>query len=274
MKQIVNVVINYANEEEILIYAKNVSKQTVAEYITLVVVINKQGNTKIEDFQRQLNEVALDILIYNPNENLGYMNGLIYGYSEYSSKKNDSLKWVVMSNTDIEFTSDKFFEMVLEKEYGEDIWCIGPSVYSPTKKSFDNPKSIQRYSLTGLNRRIFIFERPLLAYAYIKLAVLKAKFTKISKNDSQPVYSVHGCFFIVRKKFADILKDRKYKALMYSEEAFISEIVRQHERKCFYDSEVEVIHNEHAVTSKIGISKKSKYLADSLRVVRDEFFVE
>ena len=273
MKEIINVVINYANEDEVLLYAKNLSKQTVAHNISLVVVVNKEGNIGMRGLEKNLKEVDLDIRLYNPNENLGYLNGLIYGYNQYCKGIDELPKWVVMSNTDIEFLSNSFFETFLGSVYDKDVWCIGPSVYSPQKRSYDNPKSIERYSIADLNRRILIFKHPTLAYIYSKLAVLKARLVKKKRKDSQFVYSVHGCFFIINIDFSEVLKNREYKALMYSEEAYIAEIIRLYGKKCYYDNTIEVIHNENRVTGKLDFRWKSKYFLDSLRLIRDEFFI-
>lgn len=272
MKRIVNIVIYYANEDEVFVYAKNLSKQTEARNISLVVVVNKEGSIGLNSFENKLSEIDLDILVFNPNKNLGYMNGLIYGYNQYIEATKDIPNWVVMSNTDIEFSDDSFFGNFLGTAFEEDVWCVAPSVYSPATNSHDNPQYTVRYSIKDLNRRIFIFEKPLVAYLYIKLSAIKSKFFKKKKKDSRFVYSAHGCFFIIRNELAEILKHKKYKALMYSEEAYIAENIRGNGKRCYYDSMIEIIHNESSVTSKLDINIKSKYIADSLKVIRGEFF--
>lgn len=272
MKKIVNIAIYYANEDEILAYANSLSKQSIAHDISLVVVVTKEGGMSLDIFKSKLADFELDTMVFNPNVNLGYMNGLIYGYKQYSEEVKDIPSWVVMSNTDIQFSNDRFFEHFLGASYEDDVWCVAPSVYSPANNSYNNPQYIERYEIKELNRRIFIFERPAIAYFYIKLAGIKAKLIKKAKKNSQFVYSVHGCFFIIRGGFAEVLKHKKYNALMYSEEAYIAEIIRTYGKKCFYDSTIEVIHNESTVTGKLDIRKKSKYFADSLKVIRDEFF--
>jgi len=274
MKQIVNVVDYYANEEEVITYAIALSQQTVAHHIMLVIIINKEGQTSIGAFKEKINEIDLDILVLDPNENLGYMNGFIYGYNQYRQLFNNVPNWVVMSNTDIEFQNNSFFEDLLKKSYEENIWCIAPSVYSPANDSYNNPQYTERYIPEKLNRLIYIFERPALAYIYLKLANLKAKYVRKIRNNSQFVYSAHGCFLVMRCEFAELLRYRRYQALMYSEEAYIAEIIRAYRKRCFYDSTLEVIHNESTVTGKLNIRKKSKYIADSLKVIKEEFFME
>jgi len=274
MKRIVDIVIFYANEEEVFKYAKDVSQQTIANEIVLVIVVNKQGNTKLEEFTRKLIDLPISIVVFNPNENLGYLNGALYGYSQYCQLSQIEPEWVIVSNTDIEFSNNKFFEDFLHTEYGEDIWCVAPSVYSPRKKSYDNPEYVERCEKRKINRLIYIHERPLLAQLYAKATKIKGKFGRNKKQDSQFIYSAKGCFFIIRNEMASLLKDRKYKALMYSEESYIAEIVRRHNKKTYYDSKIEVIHNESAVTGKLATKTRAKYIADSLKVIRDEFYIE
>lgn len=274
MKQIVNVVVYYANEEEVITYAKALRQQSVASNTALIIVVNKEGQIAIDDFKKRLDEIELDILLLDPKENLGYMNGFIYGYNQYRKLTKVAPNWVVMSNTDIEFRNNSFFEHLLQATYEDDIWCIAPSVYSPSKDSYDNPQYTERYTREKMNRLIYIFERPTLAYIYIKIANLKAKYSKKAKRDSQFVYSAHGCFFVMRGEFTEVLRYKKYGALMYSEEAYIAEIIRAYGKKCFYNSAIEVIHNESTVTGKLDIRKKSAYFADSLKVIREEFFTK
>ena len=272
MKKIVNIAIYYANEDEILAYANSLSRQSIARDISLVVVVNKEEGMSLDIFKSKLADFELDTMVFNPNVNLGYMNGLIYGYKQYSEEAKDIPSWVVMSNTDIQFSNDRFFEHFLGASYEDDVWCVAPSVYSPANNSYNNPQRIERYKIKELNRRISIFERPAIAHFYIKLAGIKAKLIKKAKKNSQFVYSAHGCFFIICGEFAEVLKHKKYNALMYSEEAYIAEIIRTYGKKCFYDSTIEVIHNKSTITRKLGIRKRSKYFADSLKLIRDEFF--
>ena len=274
MKLIVHTVILYANEKEVFKHAKDLSQQTVAENIALVIVVNKRGDIRLEDFKRKLDTLSIDTFVYNPNENLGYLNGTIYGYNQYCQETQDTPKWVVVSNTDIEFCNNKFFEDFLHKVYDNDVWCVAPSVYSSNNNSFDNPEYIDRCKKEKIDRLIYFYERPFLAYLYEKTAKLKGKLGRNKKQDSQFIYSAKGCFFILRNEMASLLNDRKFKVLMYSEESYIAEIIRNRDKKTYYDCTIEVIHNESTVTGKLQIQQKAKYVVESLKVIRDEFYIE
>lgn len=272
MTKIVDVVIFYDNETEVYTYAKGLCKQTASKYVDLVIVVNKLGDTKVEIFKEKLLKLPLNIFIFNPNKNLGYLNGVIYGYNQYYKLTNNIPDWFIVSNTDIEFSDNNFFEKFINTSYDDDVWCVAPSVYSIKKKSYDNPEYINRCSKELIDKLIFIHERPFLAYLYANAAKVKGMLRRKEKQKSQYIYSAKGCFFILKNEMAQLLKDKVYGALMYSEESYIAEIIRDNKKRIYYDCEIEVIHNESSVTGKLEMKRRSKYIADSLKIIRDEFY--
>lgn len=272
MKNVLITVINYCNEKEVLEYAKMISHQTIADQISLVIVNNKKSNQSIINLEFELREIKLSTEIYNPEENLGYLNGVLYGYNKYIEKNMVEPKWMVVSNTDIIINDCKFFEKINKREYEKDIWCVAPSVFSPNNNSYDNPHYESRCTLRKINRVIWIHEKAWRAFIYWKLAILKAKFSKKEKKSSQYVYSAHGCFFVLRNEFVEKIKEKKYGGFMYSEEAYIAENILAMNKKCFYDSELELIHNENSVTGLLGGGEKSKLIANSLKYIKKEFY--
>jgi GT2 family glycosyltransferase len=272
MKKIVNVVICYDNMSEIIEYAFSLSVQKGFEELSLVVVVNKLTNTTISELKHNLSDLPYEVLVVTKNENLGYMNGLIFGYQQYRKHCDTIPDYVIMSNTDIKYPNDNFLIELSDREYDKDIWCIGPSVYSPNKDSYDNPVSYERRLKSQIERLIWIFSIPILNVTYITLSDIKASIKKPHKQNSSMVYQVHGCFFVITGEYAEFMKDKVYGALLYSEEAFVSELVYQNRKKIYYDSNLEVQHIEHTVTGKINKKKIAKYLADSMSVIKRDFY--
>ncbi len=271
--KILNLVTLYSNENEVLEYARKLSKQSVSSEIVLVIVMNKKGDMTEDDFCEDLKKINLKIHLYKPGRNLGYLNGLIYGYNQYAIRHQPP-EWIVMSNSDISFSNNDFFIDFYKDKYNANIWLVGPSVYSPENKSYDNPQYKNRHTLKSLEKRIFIFKRPNLAYYYQKIASIKAKLKKRKKEESQYSYSLHGCFFFINKNFMEILKDKKYGPLMYSEEAYLAELIRLNNKKCYYNSKIELIHTGSTVTGKLEIHMKSKYFQESLEYIKQKFYLE
>jgi len=101
---------------------------------------------------------------------------------------------------------------------------------------------------------------------------MKRKFARKIKEKSQYVYTLHGCFFAIKPEFADMLIHETFDGFLYSEEAFIAEKVRLASKRAFYDSSIEVNHNESSVTGLLGISRKAKYISNSLIYIKNEFY--
>lgn len=274
MNNITVIIINYKNEEEVLDYAKMLSKQTASNKINIIIVNNKKSDNCYIDLKSEIKKINISIDLFEPKENLGYLNGTIYGYNEFTYNKNIIPDWVVISNTDIEINDKQFFEKFLSKNYDGNIWCVAPSVYAPNSNSFQNPQYIKRCSLHKINRLIFINKVPFISYIYWKLAEIKAKIKKSKKQESQYIYSAHGCFFALKNEFIEKIKNNSYGGFLYSEEAYIAENILMNRKKCFYDARLEVIHNENSVTGLLGMKKKSKYIVNSLKYIREEFYLK
>ena len=101
---ILNCVVCYNNENEIVEYAKKLKKQTDSENIRFIVTINKSIWSE-EQFFNTLKEVKIHSFIYNPGENLGYLNGMLFGYQKYLESNEEDFEWVIFSCFEI-FSAD------------------------------------------------------------------------------------------------------------------------------------------------------------------------
>lgn len=275
MKKIMHIIILYGNENEVLNHLKDLQKQTIAQNIQVVIVINKINNEEqYKKFLQDIDLLYIKIKIYNPNKNLGYLNGCIYGYEMYSEEEKEKFEWYIISNTDIEFENNQFYERLINKNYENNIWCIAPSVYNSKNLSYDNPEYKERVSLNKINLLIFIYSYPFLAKVHESLCKIKGNKIRNKKEESQYIYSAKGCFFILKQEIIKILSERKYGVLMYSEESYIAELIKEKEKKIYYESSIEVIHNESMVTDKLGIIKKSKYISESLKLIKRNFYTK
>lgn len=269
--KIVNVVICYENLEEVVAYAKQFQNVQNQNEIELVVVINKlEDKNQVKLLAETLYGLKIKFRIYNPNKNLGYLNGMIYGYRQYRKEK--SADWIIMSNTDIVYDVWKFLSYLSNRKYEEDIWCIGPSIYADNRKSYDNPVAVERRKEKRIRRIIRMLRIPIINIFYVGLSDVKARIFPHQKGVSQFVYEVHGCFFIVRKELADLLIEKEFPAFLYSEELYIAEMCYQYGKKIFYDTELEVKHLEHSVTGLLKKRKIAKYVSESLQIMLDMFY--
>lgn len=271
MKKVLIIVINYASEKEVIEYAEQVELLAEKDSVALCIVDNKKSENAI-DLASTIKKYSYETHYYEASSNLGYMNGALFGLECFKSEQNYIPDWVVVSNTDIVYTDNNFYIDFLAKDYPIEYWCIAPSVIN-TEGHYCNPHYKQRIHITKVNRVIKIFKNPFLMYVYYKLAAIKSKLKKENiKQSSQTVYSVHGCFFILRKEFFEALGEEKYGVLLYSEESFVAEIILENSKLEFYDSTLEVKHNENLTTSKLGLARKGKYMSNSMEYIKERFY--
>lgn len=272
-KKILNTVICYNNVEEVLDYAKQLSELVYSEQICLIVVVNKLDNCSLSELELKMNEIRLETLVCNPGENLGYMNGMLFGYDNYKKFTNKHTpEFVIMSNTDIYYPDKMFLSKLMAKEYDEEIWGIGPAVFVPERNTYDNPIMDQRRSIEKINQLIKIFGMTFINELYLKASLIKGKVIKKGIGESRKVYEIHGCYFIVKGIMADELMKSPFGALLYSEETYIAEMAYRFNKCEFYDTDLLVNHIEHTVTSKVDIKRIAKYLCESMRVIKRDFY--
>ena len=272
-EEIINVVICYNNAAEVIEYYDEILSVEEGDNVGYVVVINASSADELRTLE-QFGREKEHVFVFNPGENLGYMNGLLYGYRNYREQTGNLPAYVIMSNTDIAFQNKKFFTDLLAREYDGKVGCIGPSILVSELNSYDNPVSDERYSLRQINQLIRRFSTPGLREAYVSAAFIKPKFIK-RKNDaiSRNVYEVHGCFFVLTSEYAELIKNIKYGALLYSEELFVAENAYRNGFLTYYDAGLEIIHKEHSTTSKLKPRKRARMMAESMKWIRDTYFV-
>lgn len=271
MDTILNSIICYNNAKEIIEYVSKLSELDHSDLLAVSIVINDDKTDKTE-LENSLKRLPIKSVVTKPESNLGYMNGLVEGVKQYLLKYQDSIKWIIMSNTDISYPDKEFINKFVSKNYSDDIWCIGPSVFVPSKNAYDNPVALERRSIKAVNKIIFIFSIPFIRIVYQVLSNLKTKLCKKNESSSSIVYEVHGCYFIVNIELYKKMLENPYKAFMYSEEAYVSEMIYQNGKKNYFDSDLRIEHNEHSVTSTLKYRKIAKLIADSMKYIKSEFY--
>lgn len=271
MNRCLNIIILYDNTNDVIHYLLDACHKQEC-YVDFAVVINKDtdhiGEKKLLKLKQ---EVSSNIYIFDFNENIGYMNSLLFVLQENRGFLDD-YKYIILSNTDIVYKTPQFFQKLLNKNYEKNIGVIAPSVYATKSCSYSNPHYLNRISDNKIIQLIKIFSSPKLSAVYVQLSDLKAKFKKTKEMDSCYVYSPHGCYMIFSSDFLKKIYGWKYGVKMYSEESFVGELLRLKNMQCYFDSTLKVVHNERAVTGTLNYTQKFKYMSESLRYIYNTFY--
>jgi len=274
VEEIINIVICYNNATEVIEYYNEILSLNEGNKVGYVVVINSSTDEEANRLVTFGNENE-HVYVFNPGQNLGYMNGLLHGYRGYREQTGLIPKYVIMSNTDIAFQDKEFATKLANKNYDSKVASIGPSVLVSELNSYDNPVSDERYTLQQMNKLIRIFSTPIIRELYVTASFIKPKFIKRKKDlNSRNVYEIHGCFFVLTGKYAEFLKDQKFGVLLYTEETFVAENAHRNNLITYYDADLEIVHKEHSTTSKLKPTRRAKLMAESMTWIRDTYFVD
>lgn len=269
MEKCLNIIVYYDNYDEVKKYI-DCAFSCSDGCLDIVIVINKDESSQISVLEKYaVGKYKEAVRFIDYGKNVGYLNALLKTVQKIDL---NSYRYIILSNTDIQYVTLDFYKQLLKKSYAKNIGCIAPSVFNPKTNSYSNPHYRERISKQKFQRLYFIFSNATLGLIYLRLAGLKSSKKDTVEQSSQYVYSPHGCFMIFTKEFVGKIVGFEYGVKMYSEESCVGELLKQHGMKCYFDSSLRVTHNESTVTGKIDYRKRFKLWRESIGYILKEFY--
>lgn len=265
-------IVCYGNENEVCTFLNQLDNQNNAHSIAVAITINKAGNIQI--IKEYIKNKRITCFVFEPNKNLGYLNGCLYGIKALSEEI--CYTWALICNTDITFPEQNFFETITRTEYEDMIWGIAPSIQLPNH-TFQNPYIIARPTKKEMERKLYIFSKLCLFYAYnlaseIKKNIKRFMCRKHTLLYSKNVYAPHGSCMIFRAGMIEILLEEKIDIFLYCEEEYLAGLIYENSKKVYYDNRLQVLHNEHQTLSTVNCRKKQSWYVNSMVCVMNRFY--
>lgn len=264
-------VVCYNNEDEVIRFADMISKQTISKQIHLVITYNC-GN-QLEYLKTNIEKINISAEISNPHNNLGYLSGCCFGIDANKEILNNTT-WIAISNTDIEFETTDFLERILEN-IPKNVWAIGPRIKLKKTGQDQNPFFEKRPSVQSMKFRKLVYSNLLFFNIYFSVSKIKTKIVikrKKSKDKNRFVYALHGSFFIVNKQLFEKIDEVKNHIFMYGEEILVAELANRNNKRCYFRSDVGLIHNENQVTSLLSNKSKQTWFNQSTKYLTTKYF--
>ncbi|WP_368914448.1 glycosyltransferase [Exiguobacterium acetylicum] len=274
-KNILMILINYNNHSEVIEYCEKVYSQIRKNYTITIKIVDNSSN--IEERKALVNSLKdyESIKIYSDNDNLGYFKAANYAYEKSISEK-EHYDWFIISNTDIDYKENDFFEQLISKYPLGYPGIIAPSIISLKSKRDQNPYAIKRFS----KKRLVFYKNLYKSDFLTKIAsiVLRIRNKKIKGDNvtktivDNEIYAPHGAFVILNNHYFDVGGDLRYDSFLFCEEIYLGEISKEIGTKIKYDNSLIVIHDEHSSTSLVKKNKMLKYSRESIEYILDKFY--
>lgn len=259
----------YNNDDEIVAFAKDLANQVNRKQLYLLVTCNSCLDFNL--LQNRVVSAFENTKLFNPGSNLGYIHGCLYGIVNSGI----DYDWALISNTDIQFRTDDFFEQ-LTTNVIENVWCIGPDIILSATGEYQNPYMITRPSKQQIIKWKLMFSNRFTYELSCRLAKIKHKCfpKKQFLTDKEFVYAIHGSCFLLRKGCVEAIERLRDPIFMYGEELLVAEVVRSHNKLCKYVKNAGIYHNENQVTGKIDYAKKFDWVKTSQGYILNKFYTD
>lgn len=268
---IINIVICYENEDEVIQYAHKLSLLEGSDEITLAIVCNKPGEKGVNYLRDGLQKSGIKSFVFESDDNLGYLNGMMYGFRRLNELQIQS-EWYVFSNTDVEFPQKDLIKRFRSSIACDDrnYWLVGPSVFVPSKNIHSNPYKVCRPRKLDYEKTNFglLFPR-LFDWAY---HTFKPVVENSCYETTMDVYTIHGSFMFLRKELLMEVSNHPAWELLFDEEPYLGELVQENKKRVLYESSMLIYHLEGTSTGKTKLIWKYKIMRNANKRILREFY--
>lgn len=263
--KILIVAVNYNTYSELDTFLQSVEeslKECVSKiFVDIVVVDNstKKDNVDVSKYPLLNIKVA-------PLDNLGYLGGAQHVINNLEEKS--VYDYIAISNVDLKM-DQSFLPNLMSYKLSKEVGWLAPSVFSLLEGR--DKKTLSRPSKRKFQLLCLIFKYPLLFKAYRRsLYLRKRQSAELSKTHD--IYSGHGAFILLTKRFFCLVPSLDFKPFLFCEENYFAELLRQHNLKCLYEPALKIWDSEHVSTGKINYKRICKLNYEAHMFIYNRFY--
>lgn len=264
------VILHYNTFEDTVKCVESILKLThqSTEDISIIVVDNGSPNGTGDLLKKKYgNTEKIDVLLLK--KNMGFASGNNVGF--VFANKNYHPDFIVLSNNDIVISQKNFIDKMIELYNVNHFAVLGPSIYAPYKRVYQNPLRDRPYTVGEIEELIRNYQNKiklfklldrLHCYSFLHGAKHILKKINLSQwHNSEKKFQVvlHGAFLIMSREYIDIFPGGLCdKTFMYMEEDILYHMCINKNLKMMYSPEIQVLHNEGAATRNVFKSRAKK----------------
>ncbi len=216
-----------------------------------------------------------NVALLESSTNRGYFGAARLAYDSYLRETGSVPQWTIVCNNDMTFQRGDFLERLFDRDI-DTIGVIGPHVISLPLRLNQNPffrkrPSFWKRSMMRLHQSSYW---AFAAWEFLSVGKRRVKSwwpgrstngNEPRSTDLEPVYAIHGAFFIFSRKYFEsggYLDDQLF---FYGEELAVAEICRRLSLPSYYDPTMVVFHNEHTTSGKRSNRLKFRHYKNAMQ---------
>ena len=259
---------NYHCADEITHCIRTLAGKTSSTRLDIVVV-NNGGRPFSSDGTSDTESTRVRVL--DPEKNVGYFGA--FSSALEADLDDRTYDFRILCNPDIEFRDPKFFGRLARLELDGKTALIAPTVISGITGRDQNPFLVVRPTTS---RRLRWRAAYLCLATYILREWLSDRFHHKQREPGPAaaatatvqkpaeIYAGHGAFIIFTEAFLQHARRELLQVpFLYAEELFIGEICYQLGWSVKYRPELQVCHQEHAVTATLAARSRYRFNRDA-----------
>lgn len=244
---------------------ENAAKQAPHEEV--VVAIGDTTDTGYHDISLHSDNVRF--MFFGYHENLGYLGCCQKMMCDMGIEFLSQFDYIAISNVDLQLDKDFFSALSLRSP--EDSAWIAPSIYTPSRGTFENPFLRVRPGLSSFLKWKIMYWNPVLYGIFEKIVYSRRRHHSQSFHD-EDIYAGHGSFMLLTKRFLSAQRSLQFPSFMYGEEIYLAELVRKHGLKVRFCPELKIVNIGSVSISLLGNKWKCKQNRESLNKIYHLFF--
>ena len=224
------IILNYNSYKLTINLLEDLNKMKYKNFF-VIVVDNNSPNNSYKIIKKQLSEKKFnyETIVLKSDKNRGYSSGNNIGIKK-AEKLNS--KYVLIMNNDIRFKNYSVIKNLVEKmESNDEIAAAGPKILSESGE-FQLPIYEREKFLNVFLRKLF---NP--------LYLLFNKFQKNSNTNIEDVYSLCGCFVLMRLKDLQKINYFDENIFLFGEEVIWGEKFKKLKKRVIYLAKLTVYHD-------------------------------
>jgi len=276
--------VNYRSDVETLNFLSHLSAQEGVASLSALVVDNS-SSTNAFQIQNSFPPGQLNVGVLTPTRNLGYFGAANWAMTTYLAASPPP-EWVIVSNADIEFETNDFFQRLFALSPTSRGSVIAPAIISSRSCRNQNPYFVKRPSALRMRAYKWIFRLYATAATYHALSLAKSSLQGFIRRQRRTerstkqtdrlrggkIYAAHGSFMIFHRRFFELGGSLRHGAFLFGEEIFIAEAALRLGLDVRYEPALVVRHQEHAATKNFFDPQIAAYMREASAYLADQFF--